>query len=118
MEHENKNFIHDVTCPAVATKEVDICLPVSIEGFAHVGEIHSKCCGPAVIHPGMDCCPGEHDAVFKFVIRQKIGVAVPVTFGTKTKVGKSKVDFDDCECGHDKDGCCDDDDYDCDDGME
>ena len=111
MKHEIKQFVNDELCHRKARKEVEISLPVEIRGFAKVGEVEAKCCGHAEIVPNSDFCPGEHDAVVKFVIRQKIKVEIPVTFGVKTDVGEEKMHFDEsidlcgCECGCNEDKC-------------
>ena len=104
LKHEIKQFINEKLCPTIGCKEIEISLPVAIKGFAEVGEVDTKCCGPAEIIPNSDHCPGDRDAVARFVIRQKIVVEVPVDFGVKTDVGDAMVDFDDrierrTECG-------------------
>ena len=127
MKNIFKKFVHDSICPAVETKELDICLPVSIKGVAEVGEVATKCDGPPRIIPNTDFCPGKHDHVFKFVVRQKIKVEVPVAFGARTSVGDYTVHFDDmpcepdcdCDCDCDKDCDCDEDcNDDCDDDCD
>ena|GEM_PF-6741448 len=103
MKQTIKQFMDDKLCPVMSRKEVDISLPVEIKGFANVGEVETRCCGPVKITANSDFCPGDHDAVLKFVISQRIQVDIPVTFGVKTEIGEEKVDFedqddDDCRC--------------------
>ena len=103
MKQTVKKFMDDNLCPVLSRKEVDISLPVEIRGFARVGEVETRCCGPVKITANSDFCPGDHDAVLKFVISQRIQVDIPVTFGVKTEIGEEKVDFDDndaddCRC--------------------
>ena len=110
MSCEGKNG-HDVLCPTVGVKEIEISVPVAIKGYAEIGEIQTKCCGPAEIVPNSSFCPGRNDAVARYVIREKIRVEVPITFGAKTKVGEYRVDYDDrpdeqeCGCGEQECGC-------------
>ena len=104
MKCEFKEFSHNA-CPVLEKKELTISIPVSIKGFAEVGEVKTKCgCHETICG---DDCKGCHDAEDKFVITQKINVEIPLTFGAKTKVGEAIVDFDDeCACHDKKDDEC------------
>jgi len=105
MNYDCKEFTHD-GCPVTVCKKVNIGVPVTVKGFAEVGEVRAKCAGHKII-PGTEF-PGEHDAVSEFIIKQKIIVEIPLTFAAKTRICKAIVNFEKSDC--DKDDCdCDDD---------
>jgi hypothetical protein len=113
MKQEFKKFVNDNVCAANGIQEIEICVPVAVGGFAEVGDIYTGCDGPAEIIPNTNFCSGENDKVARFVIRQRLKVDVPVTFGASVDVGEAAVDFDDaenepdcsCKCSF---NCCND----------
>ena len=67
-------------CEVNAQQMVEVCLPVQVRPFARVGQISTRCCGPAIIRPGI-LCPGPIIENCNFTVSQRICVEVPVEFG-------------------------------------
>lgn len=78
------------TCPAVGYQAAKVCVPVTVQPFAHVGEITTKCLGKPEVAGGENCT-GVKNGICTFVIRQTVCVAVPVLFGAKSVVGEPHV---------------------------
>jgi uncharacterized repeat protein (TIGR01451 family) len=74
-------------CAVEGEQMIDICLPVSVRPFANVGNVTTRCCGPAVITPGTAVCPGIPGGRCDFVISQRVCVNVPVEFGAAVQPG-------------------------------
>lgn len=79
------------TCPAIGYQSASICVPVTVTPFAQTGATTTKCCGSAVITPGLTTCGGMKNGSCAFTITQDICVAVPVEFGAVATVGDSYV---------------------------
>jgi|GEM_PF-3008995 len=105
MDNKFREFSHNA-CPVLEKQELCIGVPISIRGFAEVGEVKTIC-GEHEVICGTNDFQGHHDAVDEFVVKQKITVEIPLTFGAKTQIGESIVLFD-CE----KKGNCEDEDKD------
>jgi len=78
-------------CDRVSQQIVNVCLPVSVQPFATVGDIVTRCCGPATIIPGGEVCPGIPNGHCDFTITQRVCVEVPVEFGATVIPGEASV---------------------------
>lgn len=88
-------------CRTLAERLIDIALPVSVRPFATVGNVVSRCCGPATIVPGFQIFPPDDPENCDFTIHQRVCVQVPVEFGATVEVGNVHS-----ECtGESCDGC-------------
>ena len=99
----NENILQGdhTACPLMGHHEVEICLPITIKPYAKTGPIKTKCCGAAVIRPGVKSCEGIKDGECCFTITQKLRVDIPIVFGAKSMTGDSYV----CCSKHDTDFC-------------
>ena len=73
-------------CRATTQRSLDVCASVSVMPFARVSGITTRCCGPVIIEPGLNC-QGEPITSWDFTVRQSICVEVPVEFGADANVG-------------------------------
>lgn len=87
----SQNLTEDQTCPSVAYQMSSVCVPVTVTPYAKTGLTVTKCCGNAVVSPGMALCNGVKNGSCVFTISQNICVAVPVEFGATAQVGDAYV---------------------------
>jgi len=80
-------------CPAEACQEAKVTVPFTFRAFAKVGNVGIKCKGEPIVTYNSDEAPGEHDAVSKFTISERICLHIPVVFGAEAEVGKDRVDY-------------------------
>lgn len=90
------------TCPAVAYQEVTVSVPVTVHPFANHDEITVTCCDEPTIKP-IHKCHGTEGGNCRFVINQKLCVAIPIEFGANACVGDPGI-----TCGRpNTEGCSD-----------
>ena len=77
-------------CDVLGQQMANVCLPVSVQPFATVGTIVTRCCGAAIIAPGT-VCSGTPNMNCNFTISQRICVEVPVEFGATVTPGEAHV---------------------------
>lgn len=80
------------SCPVVGYQRANVCVPVTVTPFAHVGTPITSCCGEAVVTAGGNC--PQNGGICRFTISQQICVAVPVEFGARAVAGTPSV-----QCG-------------------
>lgn len=88
-------------CEATVSQLVDVCVPITIKPFTHVGCATTICCGEPTI--GAPPCNGTVGGECTFTVSQLICVEVPVKFGAKATQGATSVVCDsaypnECSC--------------------
>ena len=78
-------------CHVDGQQMIDVCLPVSVTPMATVGNVTTRCCGPAIITRGDNVCPGIPNGTCNFTIRQRMCVKVPVDFGAIVTPGEPHI---------------------------
>ena len=78
-------------CPTKSFQKIEISLPVTTKPFAKVGEIETKCCGDPELGTATALLNQSLGEELVFVIKQKICVEIPVTFGCETETKEMKV---------------------------
>jgi len=70
-----------IPCSTVGTREIEICVPVTVRPFANVGDTKVRCCGEAIY--SAEQCRGIPGGECNFNILQRICVEVPIEFGAE-----------------------------------
>ena len=104
---KHEKYILEGGCPAKASEEVRVTVPVTVRAFADCDKVELHCIGGAVITKNCDDTPGRPDKVSKFTVSQKMRVEIPIVFGAECDVGEGHVDFDldDNDCPKRKCAC-------------
>jgi len=79
-------YDEDANCSVVGTQTVDLCVPVTVAPSAIAGPTKVRCCGAAVVRPGIEC-PGIPNPNCSFTISQRICIEVPVEFRAHAVTG-------------------------------
>ena len=85
----NFPYREEVECDVVGSQTVDLCVPVTVTPSAIAGPTVVRCCGPAVITPGTNVCPGTPNPDCSFTISQRLCIEVPVEFGAHAEAGQT-----------------------------
>ena len=101
---KREKYIWDGGCPSKVNENVVVTVPVTVKGFADVGEVDIHCNGPAVITRNSHHCPGKPHAISKFTVAQKIVVDIPLYCSVEADVGEGHILYvHDHDHDHDKD---------------
>ena len=101
----------DRGCPARASEEADVTVPVIVRARSDVREVELKCVGEPRITFNSDVTPGRPGAVSRFTVSQRLRVEIPIIFFAEADVGEGHVKykngercegeperFEDCDC--------------------
>ena len=83
-------YDEDAECSVVGTQTVDLCVPVTVTPSAIAGPTRVRCCGAAVVRPGIEC-PGTPNPDCSFTISQRICIEVPVDFRAQATTGPTHI---------------------------
>ena len=85
----NYPYREEGECDVVGSQTVDLCVPVTVTPSAVAGPTVVRCCGPAVITPGTNVCPGTPNPDCSFTISQRLCIEVPVEFSAEAVTGQT-----------------------------
>ena len=77
-------------CSTVGTRDIDLCVPVSIKPYARVSSPRVRCCGEPIF--GTEQCGGIPNGTCDFNIVQHICVEIPIDFGAEVVTDEVRVD--------------------------
>lgn len=90
----------ETPCETTFFQNETVCVPVTVTPFAMPGEAKANCCGRPVVTPDGHC-PGTKTSC-NFIIRQKLCIEIPISFGAVIETGKAVV-----QCGEVSEEPCD-----------
>lgn len=88
-------------CETTFFQNETVCVPVTVTPFAMPGMARAVCCGAPTVGQG-EQCPGDRKSC-TFVIRQRLCIEIPITFGADIETGDAVVQCGDvsetpCDC--------------------
>lgn len=90
----------EMSCESTFFQNETVCVPVTVTPFATPGEAKANCCGRPIVSPD-DNCPGNQKSC-TFVIKQRLCIEIPITFGAVIETGSAVV-----QCGEVSEIPCD-----------
>ena len=91
---KHEKYVLEGGCPASASEDVNVTVPVTVRAYANCGNVELHCMGGAVVTRNSNDTPGRPDMISKFTVSQKMRVEIPMMFGCECDVGEGYVDFD------------------------